>query len=211
MAIGDPYVTAAQLKTRLGISDSTDDTAITSAVNAASRWIDIFCNRRVFGFNVATAATARVYRPSTLYRTLVDDISATTSLVVKVDQGQDGTYETTWTNDTHFLLEPLDAVVATGNSRPYTSITTIESNSFPRHYRRPSVQVTALWGWPAVPALVTEACYQLGEETFKLKDAPFGVAGVNDFGVLRIGNQTMNRVQAMLQDYVAGTGGVLVG
>jgi hypothetical protein len=71
---------------------------------------------------------------------------------------------------------------------------------------RPSVQITALWGWPAVPSLVTEACYQLAEETFKLKDAPFGVAGVNDFGVLRIGNQTMNRVQAMLADLVVAAG-----
>ena len=212
MALNDPYVTAAQLKTRLGISDSTDDTAITAAVNASSRWIDNFCNRRRFGFNVATAATARTYRPLTLYRCMVDDISSNTSLVVKVDQGGDGTYETTWTNGTHFLLEPLDEVAADGGSRPYTSLTAIDSSSFPMlARRRPAVQVTALWGWPAVPALVTEACYQLAEETFKLKDAPFGVAGVNDFGVLRIGNQTMNRVQAMLQDYIRGTGGVLVG
>ena len=201
MALTDPYVTAAQLKTRLGISDSTDDTAITAAVNAASRWIDNHCNRRRFGFNVTTSATARVYRPLTLYRCRIDDVSSTTSLTVKIDQGQDGTFETTWTNNTHFLLEPLDAVASDGDSRPYTSLTTIESNFFPRSYRRPSVQVTALWGWPAVPSLVTEACYQLAEETFKLKDAPFGVAGVNDFGVLRIGNQTMNRVQGMLEDY----------
>lgn len=92
MALNDPYVTAAQLKTRLGISDTTDDTAITSAVTAASRWIDNYCNRRQFGFNVATAATARTYRPRALCRAYVDDISSTTSLVVKVDLGNDGTY-----------------------------------------------------------------------------------------------------------------------
>lgn len=205
MALGDPYVTAAQLKTRLGISDSTDDAAITSAVNSSSRWIDNFTNRRRFGFNVATAATALTFRPSTLCRAQVADISSTTSLVVKVDAGRDGTYETTWTNGTDFILEPLDAVYATGDSRPYTSITTVEGQRFPSYTDRPSLQVTALWGWPAVPSVVSEACYQLAEETFKLKDAPFGVAGVNDFGVLRIGNQTLNRVQSMLADYIAGS------
>jgi hypothetical protein len=208
MALGDVYVTAAQLKTRLNITDAVDDVAITSACAATSRWIDNHCQRRRFGFNKASSATARLYRPRTPYRVAVDDISATTSLVVKVDLGGDGVHETTWVNGTDFQLEPLDAVAADGDSRPYTSITAIVS-AFPCHARLPSVQVTALWGWPAVPALVTEAAYQLAEETFKLKDAPFGVAGVNDFGPLRIGNQTLNRVQAMLQDYVAG-GGVLV-
>lgn len=201
MALTDLYVTAAQLKTRLGISDTQDDPAITSAVTAAKTWIDNYTNRRRFGFNVATAATARLYYSTSCVRAKVDDISSTTSLVVKVDQGNDGTYETTWTLGTHFFLEPLDAVAADGDSRPYDSITTVDGTIFPTYGRRPHIQVTALWGWPAVPSLVTEACYQLAEETFKLKDAPFGIAGVNDFGVLRIGNQTMNRVQAMLADY----------
>lgn len=210
MALGDPYVTAAQLKTRLGISDSTDDTAITSACAAASRWVDNFCGREVFGFNVATAATARVYERLSPRRVLVDDISSTTSLVVKVDQGGDGVYETTWTLGTDFQLEPLNSVVAAGVSRPYTSIVTLSTQTIPCVSGRPGIEVTALWGWPSVPSLVTEATYQLAEETFKLKDAPFGVAGVNDFGVLRIGNQTLNRVQGMLAAYVRG-GGVLVG
>lgn len=210
MSLGDPYVTASQVKTRLGISDSTDDTAITSACSAASRWIDNFCNRRRFGFNVATSATALTYRPLDPTHVRVDDISSTTSLVVAVDLGGTGTFGTTWTLNTDFLLTPIDAVVSAGASRPYTGLRPI-LKTVPMWPQRPSVQVTALWGWPAVPAIVTEAAYQLAEETFKIKDAPFGITGVNDFGPLRIGNQTLNRVQAMLQDYIATTGGVLVG
>jgi hypothetical protein len=204
MAQGDLYVTLAQMKTRLGISDTADDAALTSACTATKTWIDNYCNRRRFGFQKASAATARLYRPSTSCRVRTDDISSTTSLVVKIDTGNNGGFDTTWTSGTNFLLEPLDAVASDGDSRPYTSLSTIDGHTFPCHVR-PAVQVTALWGWPAVPSLVTEAAYQLAEETFKLKDAPFGVAGVNDFGVLRIGNQTMNRVQAMLADYVAGS------
>lgn len=202
MAIGDPYVSVAQLKVRLGISDSTDDVALGSAVNASSKWIEAYCQRRRFGFNVAGSATALVYRPGTSYQLAIDDISTLTSLVLKVDEADDGVYETTWTNGTEYQLLPFDGLAA---GLPLNKVETIDSYCFPQGVR-PSVQVTAIWGWPAVPTIVTEAAYQLSEETFKLKDAPFGVAGVNDFGVLRIGNQTMNRVQSMLASFVVMAG-----
>ena len=199
-------MTADQLKIRLGgIDDDVDDVALAGACASASKWIEAYCNRRRFGFNKPVTASALVYQPNHAYRLPVDDISTTTDLVVKVDMGNDGTYETTWTLGTHFQLRPFDSFAA---SEPASKIETLGGYTFPRAVR-PSVEVTATWGWPAVPALVTEACYQLAEETFKLKDAPFGVAGVNDFGVLRIGNQTMNRVQSMLSSLVVG-GGVMV-
>ena len=202
MAIGDPYVTSAQLKTRLGISDSADDTAIGSAVAASSRWIDSYCKRPRFGFNKQTSATALVYRPVVPYHLVVDDISSLTGLLFKVDTNDDLTFETSWTANTEYQFLPFDALAL---SLPLFKVETLGGNRFKMEVR-PSVQITAAWGWPAVPSLVTEACYQLAEETFKLKDAPFGVAGVNDFGVLRIGNQTMNRVQAMLADLVVAAG-----
>lgn len=205
MAIGDPYVTSAQLKTRLGISDVADDVAIASAVAASSRWIDSYCKRQRFGFNVASSATALVYRPSNSYTLSIDDISSLTSLVFKIDDGDDLTFETTWTANTQYQFRPFDALAA---GLPLNKVETLSGYTMPMAVR-PSVQITALWGWPSIPSLVTEAGYQLSEETFKLKDAPFGVAGVNDFGILRIGNQTLNRVQAMLADFVV-TGGRLV-
>jgi hypothetical protein len=48
------------------------------------------------------------------------------------------------------------------------------------------LQVTARWGWSAVPPAVTEATLILAEELAKLKDAPFGVSGWTEFGVMRV-------------------------
>jgi hypothetical protein len=50
---------------------------------------------------------------------------------------------------------------------------------------RPTVQVTAKFGWPAVPDDVTKACLVQAGQLHKAKDTPFGVAGVSDMGVLR--------------------------
>jgi hypothetical protein len=48
------------------------------------------------------------------------------------------------------------------------------------------VQITTTWGWPQVPWQVAEAARILTADIFKMKDAPFGVAGVSDLGVVRV-------------------------
>jgi len=48
------------------------------------------------------------------------------------------------------------------------------------------VQVTGVWGWSQVPSGVSQASFILAADLFKMKDAPFGVAGVSDYGVTRI-------------------------
>lgn len=50
----------------------------------------------------------------------------------------------------------------------------------------PTVQVTARFGWSAVPYQVNEATILKAASLFKRKDAPFGVAGFNEFGAVRI-------------------------
>jgi hypothetical protein len=61
------------------------------------------------------------------------------------------------------------------------------------------VQVTAQWGWAAVPPAVKEACLILAEETFKLKDAPFGIQGYGDYGPVRVRDNP--KVASMLNPY----------
>jgi hypothetical protein len=48
------------------------------------------------------------------------------------------------------------------------------------------VQITGVFGWPSVPQSIREAALILAEENYKLKDAPFGVAGSEDVGFIRI-------------------------
>ena len=42
--------------------------------------------------------------------------------------------------------------------------------------------MTAKWGWEAVPEAVRQATVIIAAETFQLKDAPFGTAGMDQFG-----------------------------
>jgi hypothetical protein len=186
MALGDPYATLAQLKSYLKITDGTDDDELNGALLSASVGINDFCDRQ---FNVASAASARVYRPEHGCLVKVDDFHTTAGLVVKTDDDEDGTFETTWTS-TDFELEPLNGVVAGTSGWPYWKIRAVETLRFPS-VRRSSVQVTAVWGWVAVPKPVYQACLILASETFKLKDAPFGVAGFGEFGAVRVKDNPM--------------------
>src|SRR6266498_2005458 len=59
---------------------------------------------------------------------------------------------------------------------PQWEIHDVGGRTFPTRSRRPPIQVSAQWGWNAVPAPVHEAALVAGEEAFKLKGAPFGPA-----------------------------------
>lgn len=182
MTLGANYATTAELKTRITQTVSTFDTQLGEALSVASRAVDRYCGRQ---FNVAGSATARVYFPDSCERASVDDISTTSGLIIATDAGDDGTYETTWATGDYFL-EPLNGVVDGETGWPYSEIVTVGTKTFPVTGRRPSLQVTATWGWAAVPAAVKEATLIMAEHTFKLKDAPWGVAGVDAYGLVRV-------------------------
>lgn len=200
MALGDPYATLTTLKARLNIADTNQDTALTSALNAATQAIEGHCGRQ---FNDAGSASARVYYPDTLTSVIVDDFSTTTGLVVAADYSNAGTYSTT-IGSANYQLEPLNGVVDGSPGWPYYRIRAIQT-WYPLWYTsigypRTSIQVTAQWGWAAVPPGVQQACLMLAEETFKLKDAPFGVAGFDINGVVRVRDNP--KVAALLMRYV---------
>ena len=50
---------------------------------------------------------------------------------------------------------------------------------------RAPLEVTATWGWSAVPTPVKEGCLILAEELYMLKNSPFGVGGYGQFGIIR--------------------------
>lgn len=194
MAIGGDYGDLATLKRRLSITDNTDDTDLQSALTSASREVEKFCHRQ---FNKETTATARVYEPLHDELTLVDDFHTTTGLEIAVDDSDDGTFGTVLTSS-QYEVRPRNGVVDGEPGWPFWRVRATESGLFPRS-RRATVQVTAQWGWTAVPASVTEASLILAEEIFKLKDAPFGVAGYGEFGAVRVRDNP--KVARMLGPY----------
>ncbi|KPI09930.1 Bacteriophage QLRG family DNA packaging [Actinobacteria bacterium OV450] len=195
MALGDNYATLAELKTRLSIEDTNDDTTLTQALAAASRAIEKSCRRQ---FNKAGSVTARSFSPVTTYYAAVNDMWTTTGLIVKTDDDDDGTFETTWTSGVDYELRPLDGVRDGLPGWPYWQIIAVGVKDFP-FLRRAALQVSADWGWAAVPAPVKEACLILAEEIWKTKDAPFGVAGFGEFGSIRV--RANPKVAALLADY----------
>ncbi len=195
MALGDPYATRTELKGRLGITDTNDDTRLDEALAAASRGIEDFTGRQ---FNQTTTASARVYYPDTCHLVRVHDLHTTTDLTVATDEGDDGTYETTWSTS-DYQLEPLNGIEDGQTGWPYRKVRAVESRYFPTRSRRAPVQVTAKWGWAAVPAPVKETCLIVAEEIFGLKDAKYGIAGFGDFGVVRIRENP--RTARMLNPY----------
>lgn len=180
MPLGDNYITLAQLKTRLGVTDANDDALFTAAVDAATEGINDATGR---DFQKDTVASARRYRPTGAGLVITHDFHTETGLVVKTDEDDDGTFETTLAS-TAYELEPIDGIVRGRAGWPWWKIRMVDGTVFPRG-RRHSVQVTAQWGWAAVPDSITNAAYVLAEDLAKLRDAPFGVGGFAEFGRIR--------------------------
>jgi hypothetical protein len=165
MSLGDSYGTVAELEIRLG---QADDGRYAAALAAASRDAERYCGRQ---FNNVVIAAARTFQPRNRHVLLVDDFHTTTDLVIETDTGDDGTYETTWTA-ADYLLWPPGGLRDGVPGWPYERVTAVESLEFPCGNARPSVQVTAQWGWAAVPAAVKDAVLAAAEARLAKQAAP---------------------------------------
>lgn len=170
MAVTNGYVATRTLAEELGIADEEDDPRLEAAIASASRQIDAHCGRR---FWQDATVVARTYYAVDRTWLPVDDISTVTGLIVKIDEDDDGVYETTLTQTTDFLLGPANAALETP-VRPYEEITLVDNYYWPQT-RRPGVQVTAKFGWPAIPDDVVTACTIQAKNLYKVTGA--GVFG----------------------------------
>jgi hypothetical protein len=194
------------LKVLLGITytDSEDDARLIMACDAATSMIQAACDRQ---FIAETTATARVFVASTPWVCQVDDISTTTDLVVRTDEDDDGVFETTWAT-TDYQLEPLNGRLS-GQAWPYTTIRAIESREWPFDYGRALVQVTARWGWSAtdatttayLPSAVVQAAQIQATSLYKSAEAPLGIAGFGDIGIMRLRQALHPVATALLAPY----------
>ena len=193
------YASLDELKTFVGIpiADTVDNTTLQLALDSASAQVDQFCDRT---FVVDGSATVRLYSPTETGQLTVDPISTTTGLIVATDETGDGVFETTWTLNTDFRLEPINALV---ELQPWTRIVALGTRWFPRLQYRPSVSVTAKFGWPGgAPAGVKHAALIQASRLWKRKDAPFGVAGSVEFGSeLRLLAKLDPDVESLLRPY----------
>ncbi|MEU6674761.1 hypothetical protein [Streptomyces sp. NPDC046925] len=187
MPLGDPYATVAELKVRLPNLDevATYDDALADVLDSVSREIEQHCGRQ---FNKDATATTREYGPDEIYRlregpsvtqwVRVDDFYDTADLVIESDG-------TAWMSDA-YVLRPRNGVVDGMPGWPFCEVYAAGGAAFGS-----TVSVTAKWGWADVPAPVKQACLIMAAETFQIKDAPFGVAGMDQFGAIRVRENRM--------------------
>lgn len=175
------YCSVDDLKDFIGsgvIEDTNDDANLLIACTAASRAIDHHCGRQ---FGVLETAAARYYEARPHRRlgrwvVVIDDLMTTTDLVIKSDDGS-GAFATTLTLNTDVRLYPWNAAA---DNRPWTMLVAGLGATLPWDLRE--IEVTAKWGWTAVPDVVSQAALIQAERFFKRKDAPFGVAGSPEAG-----------------------------
>lgn len=201
MALVNPYCTVQDLRDQLGDAGTSLPTSLLErAVNASSRAIDNHCHRH---FWLDTGVATRTYMVEDPWAVYVDDIGTRSGLIVKV--GTDGiNFPTTLTSGTQFILEPRNAdqyATASYGAYAFWQIRMV-GTAFPTpSCNLPTLQVTARFGWSAVPDDITEACIIKASSLFKRKDAPFGVAGFTEFGAVRITRSDID-VLDLLKDYV---------
>lgn len=207
------YADFTAVKAQIGKITSDDrDANISLAIVAASRMIDAACGKWPGAFQPARTASTRtfplqdrIYTPPQRYsgggyfsplpgggylrsRVTVDDISDSTGVTVSIGAYSTGTYSPI----TAYTLGP-DNAIALGQPIEYiTAASSIFSGI-------DSIQVTAKWGWPAVPSQVEMATRLLAARLYRRKDSPQGVIVSADWGAARV-SRTDPDVFALIQD-----------
>jgi hypothetical protein len=202
---GTLYATVAELRDSVGdsVNQRLDPNKLEQRLRAASRAIDNWC----FGassqnrFWLDPAVAARTYNPDDLLCARVDDIGSTSGLLVKTDADSDGVFETTWTVNVDFILEPVNAA-SNGGAYRFNQLRAVGSKTFPYAWTgRPTLQVTARHGWSQIPDPVREATLLKAIRLNRRPDAPFGneLGGV-DIGPIRITREDSD-VMGLLSPY----------
>lgn len=166
MAITDAYCDNAKYKAIIGKTSGDNDTEIDAQLLAGTRYLERRLERF---FGKDASALTRVYsprevgvghrdRPYLLTGLRVDDMAVAPTLI-RVDEGRDGTYEKTLAS-TDYEITPRNATRGP-EPRPYTTIELLWSGAYTAWVPESIVEVTAVWGWPAVPEAIVQGLCQI--------------------------------------------------
>jgi hypothetical protein len=186
MPITNGYATRNQVKAamRIGTADTADDDLIDNCTEAASRLIDGYANRQFWAYG---SATTRLYTADDEFYCYIDDVYST-AITLQVSTQANGVFDVTFAT-TDYQLEPLNQILD-GQTWVFTKIRAVGDYLFPtvnaNYGSEALVKLTALFGWPAVPAPITQACIIQASRIFKRYDSPLGVAGFGDLGAIRV-------------------------
>lgn len=163
MALGDAYAAAADLEARLNTSD---DGTYGDLLTAASKHVEWYTGRQ---FNKEESPSTRRYRALDRERVATDDFYTTLDLAVEIEG-------TVWSS-IYYDPRPWDGVVGGMIEWPYSDLFAV-NRSWPTHnFRRATIEVTARWGWDAVPEGIVQSTLDVAE----IMSLGAGVAGGGSF------------------------------
>jgi hypothetical protein len=191
------YVTLDDLKEALSIQDddTSRDTLLTKALNAACRSIDKTTGRR---FYLDDAASARTYKLGGRVTCgpdgellITDDIGTETGLTAESGTTPSGT----WTAVTGWETGP-DNAIARGQA-----VTGLNLPTGSWGHGTTRIRVTARWGWPVVPDDIAQAALTQAARLYRRKDSPEGVTGSAEWGVVRLSRRDPD-VWVLIEPYI---------
>ncbi len=179
MTLEHGYCTTDELRLAMGRADTetADELALESAIDAASRWIERHCRTRFWTTEAEEARTYTALSDAVVY---TDDLVSLSALAT--DRDGDYTYADTWALK-DYLLEPANAAFT---GRPYWAIrrTVNASYRFPRHPE--AVRVTGQFGYSAEPPEdVVHACIRRAAQLFRTSGASGSAVGGGEYGVMQ--------------------------
>lgn len=164
------YVELLEFKSTVELTGTSfQDEDIELGLVAASRGIDLSTGRRFYS---DTVDQTRYYSPNSVRWVAIDDLNTLTSLAT--DEQGNASFSKTWTENTDFVLEPLNAAA---DGFPFRSVRANPRSSlyFPTAYPR-TVKVVGKFGWSSCPPAVKQATIMIAERIIKqAREAPFGV------------------------------------
>jgi hypothetical protein len=194
MAIVNGLITAAEYAQFSGYPYPTDPTKILEtdlSITMASRDIEQWTGREFH----TTASSVRFFDSMDARTVNIDDCSAVS--LVRADFGMDGTYAMTVTA---YQLLPVGGRTPVLGSVAYTKLrgTLLAGATFPINtIRLGSVEVTATWGWAAVPDLIKHATAIYAQDLLRDSQAGFGGLQVSDLGIIN------SRIPQRVKDIIA--------
>ena len=168
------YALLDDVKDALRISDTNDDVVLAGVIESASRAIDQYCDRYFGQTGTEAVPVQRLYRATGTRQVLIDDLVTLTD--VEVDYSG---YAETFTSlgATSVVKQPVNAATLVP-PQPYTVLLAKPSAVLPLP---PGwVRVSGVWGWPAIPQQIRDACVLQSVRLFKSRDVPLGVMGGSD-------------------------------
>ena len=206
------YIDLPTMKSYLGITNSSNDTLIATAITSASRAVDRYCQRR---FWLDPTPVARTFEPTYLIEITLptgNDIGSTDGFGVVTDPAGNGLFTgptaIQWNFPGDIQLLPTNAPTDPPEPKPWTGMRAVGTKTFPwlvntwlTHLDR--IQITARWGWPEIPADVVSATLMKAARLYHRKDSPQGIAGYGEFGPVRLSKTQDGDVCDMLDGYRA--------